>query len=517
MDSSGPPRAGRNRANQRWFIVWLVLGAALAGVLLFNSIETYRFVSRRIVIDQVRAQLKARARIIERELQKKHPESYEQASALIQKSEEAREKLVWHELRAPDGHIVSHSGLAIESPFPMPEIHKRLRNHDEIFTTIWTPSGEVAVEMFAMHFRPARPPEMPGIPLEPPDPAHASTAGANSTHPPGDDGPPLGPIPPPKSILPSAMLEIAMSMADVNAVFWPVRRSLIIDCSAAFALLATSLVAALRFRSYVRTQDLEQQLQLARQVQQTLLPRASQISERAEVAAECVPASHVGGDFYDTFLVNQDDLAVVLGDVAGKGVPAALLASLVHGAIRSSNWTASKRHHEQSLARLNRLLMDRASGERYVTMFSCYHDHKAQTLHYINAGHCPPLLVHQTEPGSFEVIKLKEGGTVIGLLPVAEYQQGEVAISPGDVLVVFSDGIVESTNAADEEYGEERLAQEAQAHYSAPVEVLRQRVIESVRQFAAGVPAADDLTFVIVRFSAQVQVHNEVAALTAAV
>jgi serine phosphatase RsbU (regulator of sigma subunit) len=280
-------------------------------------------------------------------------------------------------------------------------------------------------------------------------------------------------------------------------------------------LLVSTLVAAFRFRSYVRTQELEQQLQLARQVQQALLPPTTRVSGRAEVAAECIPAWHVGGDFYDMFLVNKDDLAVVLGDVAGKGVPAALLASLVHGAIRSSNWTASTQHHEQLATQLNQLLLERATGERYVTMFSCYYDHEAEMLRYINAGHCPPLLVSKRESGSFEVRKLDEGGTVIGLLLAPRYKQGCAAISPGDVLIMFSDGIVESTNASDEEYGEDRLVAEIEANYAAPVEVLRQRVIDSVRRFASGVPAADDLTFVIVRFSAQTQVRDELAALSA--
>lgn len=313
------------------------------------------------------------------------------------------------------------------------------------------------------------------------------------------------------------MLEIAMSLADADATFWPLRRNLLIECSAALALLASTLIAAVRFRTYVQSQELEQQLQLARQVQKALLPPTTHVSDRAEVAAECIPAWHVGGDFYDMFLVNRDDLAVVLGDVSGKGVPAALLASLVHGAIRSSNWTASTQHHEQLARQLNQLLLERASGERYVTMFSCYYDHAAETLQYINAGHCPPLLVHKNELGSFDVSKLEEGGTVIGLLPEVRYKQGRVAISPGDVLVMFSDGIVESTNAADEYFGEDRLIAEIETNYAAAVEVIRQRVIDSVRRFAAGVPADDDLTFVIVRFSAEAPVSDELTALSAAI
>ena len=110
-----------------------------------------------------------------------------------------------------------------------------------------------------------------------------------------------------------------MSMKEVNAQFWPIRRNLIIDCTAAIALLVSTLVAGLRFRSYVRAQELERQLQLARQVQQALLPTTRKVSERVEVAAVCVPAWQVGGDFYDTFSVNEDDLALVLGDCPARG------------------------------------------------------------------------------------------------------------------------------------------------------------------------------------------------------
>jgi hypothetical protein len=374
-----PPPLLRIARKQRWFVLWLVLGAGLAGLLLFDSISTYRFVSRILVINQVRRDLNKRAVQIERELQAKQPQTDPEIDAVFDKLQEEHEKLVWLVLRASDGHVIAQSGAAPVAPtFTVKDFSSKLRDHEEVLTTKLAGDDELVVELFALHIRGRHPHEAP--PSQPGAVAPPNAMSVNA----------------PPGVSPFPLLEIAMSMKEVNAQFWPIRRNLIIDCTAAIALLISTLIAGLRFRAYVRAQELERQLQLARQVQQALLPTTRKVSERVEVAAVCVPAWQVGGDFYDTFSANEDDLALVLGDVSGKGVPAALLAGLVHGAIRSSNWVASAAHHEQALRDLNQLLLERASGERYVTMFSCYYDHQERALHYINAGHCPPLLVEAT-------------------------------------------------------------------------------------------------------------------------
>jgi hypothetical protein len=476
--SPGPLRIARK---QGWFVLWLVVGAGLSGLLLFDSISTYRMVSRIIVINQVRRDLNKRASQIEREIQTKQAQSDAEMAAALERLQEEHEKLVWLVLRAPDGHLIAQSGAAPDKPtFSAKEFSSKLRDHEEVLTTKRVGDDELVVELFSMHVRPRHPNEAPPGPISSIRGTPMNAAGG------------LPPFP---------LLEIAMSMSEVNAQFWPIRRNLIVNCTAAVALLISTLVAGLRFRSYVRTQELERQLQLARQVQQALLPAARQVSERVDVAAACVPAWQVGGDFYDTFSVNEDDIALVLGDVSGKGVPAALLAGLVHGAIRSSNWVASPGRHEQALNDLNQLLLERASGERYVTMFSCYYDHQRRALHYINAGHCPALLIRKAGAG-FEVQQLEEGGTVIGLLAAARYRQASVSIAPGDLLVVFSDGVVESANSKEDEYGETRLTAVIEENFTRSVEDIRASVLASVEQFAAGVPPADDLTLLVVRFEA---------------
>jgi len=156
---------------------------------------------------------------------------------------------------------------------------------------------------------------------------------------------------------------------------------------ATFSLAAV----AVRFRAYIAGKQLEQQLDVARRVQQDLLPPASQTGQSFRMAAVCLPAEHVGGDFYDTFHVNHEDSAFILGDVSGKGIPAALLMGVIHGAVRSSRWSECPEQHVEATRQVNRLLYEHASGERFASMFWSYFDSRTELLHYINAGHCSPM------------------------------------------------------------------------------------------------------------------------------
>jgi serine phosphatase RsbU (regulator of sigma subunit) len=467
--------------NRRWIIFWLILGAALAILLLVDSISTYFFVSHAIVLDRARRDLTRISAEVEHKMQLQHPSNQQEVKALLDSIVEEHEHLLWLDLDWPDGSLKVQTTGHPSVTFTGIDVHSRLREHLEIVTTTHTNTGDAVVAMYMIHaFAGAH--SRPHGPMDAPPPSEDQMAHHMDRE-------------------PFPILQAAMSTSGMGAEFWPIRRNLIIDCSAALALLAAVVIAVLRLRNYVRARELEQQLQIARQVQQSLLFGGDSNSRHVQVAAECIPAWHVGGDFYDSFSTQSDDFAVVVGDVSGKGVPAALLAGLIHGAVRSSNWTASPEKHERACQRLNQLLLERASGERYATMFWGYYDPISRRLHYINCGHCPPLLLHQGKSG-FEVTRLDEGGTVVGLLPAAFYHQASVAIEPGDTLVAYSDGIAEANNPREEEFGEQRLIEAVKLHWSTPVEELRDAVLESVRQFAEGVPAADDLTLLIARFEA---------------
>ena len=145
-----------------------------------------------------------------------------------------------------------------------------------------------------------------------------------------------------------------------------------------------------------------------------------------------------------------------MGDVSGKGVPAALLMGVIHGVVRAGWWSESSSHHERESGQLNRFLCERSSGDRFASMFWCYYDPIARLLRYVNCGHCPPLLARKKN-GELGVDRLEVGGPVLGMLPAADYEQTSLELSPWDLLVMYSDGLVEATNSRGEEYGEKRL------------------------------------------------------------
>jgi sigma-B regulation protein RsbU (phosphoserine phosphatase) len=301
------------------------------------------------------------------------------------------------------------------------------------------------------------------------------------------------------------MLEMAMPLSAVDhSIFWPIVWNLFINCSGALALLVTVAIAGLGFRSYARGKHLEEQLEIARQVQSELLPPLTEKYVGVRLATEYRPAEQVGGDFYDVFRLSDGGIALVMGDVSGKGVPAALLMGVIHGAVRSSFWSQSPSRHQSESQQLNRLLCERASGERYASMFWCYHDPIAHCLSYVNAGHCPPLLARKNGHGGnkVEISRLDVGGPVLGVLQDARYEQARLDLSPGDLLVMYSDGLVEAENSRGEEYGEGRLRQLLATVTEKSADDIRRDILASLASFAGAGALRDDLTLVVAQFVA---------------
>lgn len=293
-------------------------------------------------------------------------------------------------------------------------------------------------------------------------------------------------------------VEIALYTDAASGAFLPLRRNLIVSCSAAVALVAAMIVMGLRLGPYVRGRQLEQQLALAREVQQELLPLGGTSVKDLDIAGACIPAEAVGGDLYDIFPAGEQRVALLLGDVSGKGLSAALLMGLVHGALRSSGWFQTREEHESFCRRLNELLCVRTSGERFTSLFSCYYDIDAGRLYYLNAGHLPPLLFSSSGP-EHTIQRLPDGGPVLGLLPEAKYSQGSESFRPGDLLLLYSDGIVEATNSAGEEFGEDRLCAVTTAHRDAPAGEIHREILNQVRLFLGQASPHDDLTLLVVR------------------
>jgi len=205
----------------------------------------------------------------------------------------------------------------------------------------------------------------------------------------------------------------------------------------------------------------------------------------------------VGGDFFDVFGVPGNGCAFVIGDVSGKDLPAALLTGVLHGAVRSSTWTHSTADHEEASRCMNRLLYEQASRERFASMFWSYFDQEAQSLHYVNAGHCPPLLFRA---GASAPVRLTKGGPVLGLLPGARYEQGVERLEPGDLVVLYSDGVVETTNSEGDEFGEDRLAEATERAICGTSLEIRDSILGCLREFSGRGRLVDDQTLLVARF-----------------
>jgi serine phosphatase RsbU (regulator of sigma subunit) len=185
------------------------------------------------------------------------------------------------------------------------------------------------------------------------------------------------------------MVELAISLKGVAGAFDGLRQNLIVGLIASLILLVSLAIIFLHARSYLRGQYLESELQLARRVQSDLQPKPRSVSSHVDFAASAVAADHVGGDFYDIFELEAGKIGIVLGDVSGKGVPAALLVSVLHGAIRSAFATK----HEYACEQINRMLCERTACERFATLFWGVFDPAARSLRYVNAGHAAPIII----------------------------------------------------------------------------------------------------------------------------
>jgi sigma-B regulation protein RsbU (phosphoserine phosphatase) len=311
-------------------------------------------------------------------------------------------------------------------------------------------------------------------------------------------------------------VEIAIVPESVSASFASLRWNLIVGVVASLTLMTALILLAVRFPHYLRGQQIERELNLARRVQADLLPSAETISPYVDFSAECISAWQVGGDFCDVFHVAEDRTALVLGDVSGKGISAALLMALIHGAIHSVSWTRSTQDHVSASRQLNALLCQKTASERFTSLFWGYFDPQRSTIQYINGGHLPPLLLRKVND-ELEIHRLETGGPVMGLLPGANFQQGEEFVAPGDLLVAFSDGVVEATNPEGEEFGDKRLLSVIKEFWDASATDVRNAIHARLKGFTGDTPIVDDQTLIVVRFKHSASTSADTRSTTATV
>jgi sigma-B regulation protein RsbU (phosphoserine phosphatase) len=246
---------------------------------------------------------------------------------------------------------------------------------------------------------------------------------------------------------------------------------------------------------------LEQELEIAREVQATLFPKQLPQARGLSVFGGCEPARVVSGDYYDFILEDETRLHIVVADISGKGISAALLMANLQAAMRNQLMTlkhAGSEEIEQSLAevmrRLNHQIYLNSPSEKYVTMFSSRYDAETRRLYYCNAGHLPPILL-----SNGELSRLETGGTVLGLFESARYQASSIEMHPGAVLALYTDGITEAVNGADEEFGEERLLEALRRSSMHPPESIYNHVTGQVREWQGELKQHDDITLIVAK------------------
>jgi sigma-B regulation protein RsbU (phosphoserine phosphatase) len=241
-------------------------------------------------------------------------------------------------------------------------------------------------------------------------------------------------------------------------------------------------------------QRLEQELSIAREIQQALLPRGFRDFPNLAVTGIHSPCLAVGGDYFDVFPLGDGRTAFLVADVSGKGLGAALLTTMLQGALSGMTIGADP---ARVFNHINNFLCEHSEVGRYATVFFGAVDN-AGHLEFINAGHPSPFLLRLGQI----VEPFTEGSFPVGLIPGTDYVAACVELQPGDTLVLFSDGVTEAMDPDEQMFGTSRLREVLAGHHNTPLDDLQRRVLESVQTFARGARQADDVTLLLVRYQA---------------
>ena len=248
----------------------------------------------------------------------------------------------------------------------------------------------------------------------------------------------------------------------------------------------------IRLKTLEERKKSEQELALAQETQESLLPRSLPQVENLRIHAFNTPTRYVGGDFYDFLQLDSGDWMGVLADVSGKGMSAALLSSMVLGAL--SMEFHSRTQPQEVLERVNRLLCEKSLPYQFVTLFLFVLNPQGMGQ-FISAGHTPAYLFHSAT-GKIE--ELGSNANVLGLFDDASYESSVFHLDKGDILVVYSDGLTDAENPQGEMFGEERLLKLIRQEAPSGSQAIEQRLLKAIEAFTQGLPQTDDITFVVV-------------------
>ncbi len=256
---------------------------------------------------------------------------------------------------------------------------------------------------------------------------------------------------------------------------------------------AQTIENARLYEEEVKLLALEEDLRIAREIQQSLLPKSDPIIEGMELTGLSLPAKQVGGDYYDFIQIDDNHLGLAIADVSGKGTPAALLMANLQACLRGQALT--NRSVKDTVAQSNFMLSRFMDAGKFITLFYGILDLKDKTFTYTNAGHNLPFLLH---PGG-DLKTLEKGGLILGISDRSAYEEEAVQLSPGDLLLLYTDGITEATNEKGEMYEKERLLQLLKSNLSLSVKDLSRRIVDSVVAFQGTGPQEDDITLLLLK------------------
>ncbi len=256
---------------------------------------------------------------------------------------------------------------------------------------------------------------------------------------------------------------------------------------------AVSIERAILYQQSIEQKALEEELAIARRIQQTFLPEKAPVVPGLDIAGINIPSEAVGGDYYDYIDIVKNQFGIAIGDVSGKGIGAALIMAAFRASLKAeirNNYAI-----RTIFAKVNSLLYESIERENYVTSVYGVLDAKNRVFTFSNAGHNPPLLFKSDS----RIIDLTEGGLALGMFPGSQYEERPVYIDNGDILLFYTDGVTEAQNKNNEEFGENRLKKLVRQSKESSAREIINRVVDSVQQFKDPSKPLDDLTMILIK------------------
>jgi sigma-B regulation protein RsbU (phosphoserine phosphatase) len=247
------------------------------------------------------------------------------------------------------------------------------------------------------------------------------------------------------------------------------------------------------FKEALEKQKLEEELEIAKDIQQKLLPSKLPTLNNFEIAALSVSSKQVGGDYYDVIKLNEQDYVVAIGDVSGKGVPASLLMANLQAFLKSI--CKQGLAIDQATGVINDLVTENTSDGRFITFFWGILNDELKSFNYVNAGHNPPLLIRNNQ-----IHRLEKGGIILGVMKTfTPYLQEEILLQSGDLIILFTDGITEAKNLSDDEFSDERFESFLLNLSSESSDEIIKLIENEISEFTSGHPQSDDITLIVIR------------------